>query len=339
MKKLLNPVNLCLLVAVAGLLYAYRPPAPAPKVEMQNASGEITLQNSKNGAAVFNASGLAPGHAVTGTVQLSNNGSAVGVLNLAQTDMVDNPGAGLGALSSAVQLSIRDVTNPAVPVNVFSGTPSAVGTVSAGWLWPGQSRTYSFTATMPSGGSNDSIEGSAMSMRYLWTLTGGGSAPGSGSGSGSAGGSTTPRPPSGGGGTAGVGPGGVFVSKMPVKGGGEHQEGAQEGPDQRDREVRPALPPQRLRRGQGQAACRTRTKSGKVKVAGKKATIKLKLSKAGKKALKKRLAKKKSLKLTVTVKAQDPYGFWRTVKKTGKVKRAKRHEGAGAARALPAPPR
>jgi hypothetical protein len=308
-KKLLNPVNLCLLVAVAGLLYAYRSPAPAPKVEIQNASGEITLQNSKNGAAVFNAAGLAPGHAVTGTVQLTNNGSAVGVLSLAQTDMVDNPGAGLGALSNAVQLSIRDVTNPAVPVNVFSGTPSTVGTLSAGWLWPGQSRTYSFTATMPTGGSN-SVEGSAMSMRYVWTLTGG---------------SATPRPPSGGGGTAGVGPGGVIVSKMPVKVAVNTKKAVKSG---LIRVTVKCGQPCRLNAyaaAKGKPAVRTRRKSGKVKAAGKKATIKLRLSKAGKKALRKRLAKKKSLSLTVTVKAQDPYGFWRTVKKRGKVKRAKRH--------------
>jgi hypothetical protein len=288
---------------------------------MQNASGEITLQNSKNGAAVFNASGLAPGHAVTGTVQLTNNGSAVGVLSLAQTDMVDNPGAGLGALSSAVQLSIRDVTNPAVPVNVFSGTPSAVGTLSAGWLWPGQSRTYSFTATMPSGGNN-SVEGSAMSMRYLWTLTGGGTAPGGGSGSG--GGSATPRPPSGGG-SAGVGPGGVFVSKMPVKVAVNTKKALKKGLISVTVKCGQPCRLNAYAAAKGKPAVRTRTKSGKVKAAGKKATIKLKLSKAGKKALKKRLAKKKSLSLTVTVKAQDPYGFWRTVKKKGKVKRSKRH--------------
>jgi hypothetical protein len=319
-KKLLNPVNLCLLVAVAGLLYAYRPPAPAPSVQIQNASGQIELVNSKNGAAIFNAAGLAPGHAVTGTVQLTNSGSAVGVLNLAQTDMVDNPGAGLGTLSNAVQISIRDVTNPAVPVNVFTGAPSAVGTLPAGWLWPGQSRTYSFTATMPAGGNN-AVEGSAMSMRYVWTLTGGGTAPGGGSGSGSA----TPRPPTGGGGTAGVGSGGVIVSKMPVKVAVNTKKAVKKGLISVTVKCGAPCRLNAYAAAKGKPAVRTRRKSGKVKKAGKKATIKLKLSKAGKKALKKRLAKKKSLTLTVTVKAQDPYGFWRTIKKKGKVKRPKRH--------------
>src|SRR3954462_11383983 len=171
-KKLLNPVNICLLVVVAGLLYGYRPPERAPSVEIQNASGEIQLQNSKNGAAIFNAGGLAPGRQVTGTVQLSNTGTSAGALDLSQTDLVDNPG-GLGALSGALQLSIRDVTSPGNPVDVFSGVPAALGTRSLGSLAPGQSRTYSFTATMPANGAS-SLSGAAMSMRYVWTLTGGG---------------------------------------------------------------------------------------------------------------------------------------------------------------------
>jgi hypothetical protein len=74
----------------------------------------------------------------------------------------------------------------------------------------------------------------------------------------------------------------------------------------------------------GKPAVKTRRKSGRVKAAGKKTTIKLKLSKAGKQALAKRLAKKKSLKLSVTVKAQDPRGAWRTVKKSASVKRPKK---------------
>ena len=73
----------------------------------------------------------------------------------------------------------------------------------------------------------------------------------------------------------------------------------------------------------GKPAVRTRRESGRVKAAGKSATIKLKLSKAGKKALAKRL-KKKTATLTVTVKAKDPRGVWKTVAKKVKVKRAKR---------------
>jgi hypothetical protein len=316
-KKLFNPINVCLLVAVAAVLYGYRAPQPAPSVEIQNASGAVQLQNSKNGIAILNASGLAPGHQVTGTVQLTNSGTGAGVLDLAQTNLVDTPGAGPGLLSQAVQLSISDVTNPGSPVGVFSGPPSALGTRSLGSMSPGQSRTYSFTATMP-GSSAHALAGSAVHMRYAWTLTGDGSS----AGGGGAGGGAKPSPGHGGG-TAGVGGAGA-ASKMPVSVKVNVKKAAKKGLIAVTVKCGQPCKLTAAAAAKGKPAVRTRRKSGRVKQAGKRATIKLKLSKAGKKALAKRLKKKKSVALTVTVKAQDPHGAWRTVKKKAKVKRLKK---------------
>jgi hypothetical protein len=319
-KKLLNPVNVCLLVAVAAVVYSYRPPEPAPSVEIQNASGAVELQNSKNGSAILNASGLAPGHQVTGTVQLTNSGTGAGTLDLAQMDLTDSPGPGLGLMSNLVQLAISDVTNPASPVSVFSGTPSALNTRSLGSMSPGQTRTYSFTATMPLGAAT-ALAGSAMHMRYHWTLTGDGSSSGGGS---TGGGKPKPKPGGGsGGGTAGAGGAGA-VSKMPVSVKVNVKKAVKKGLIAVTVKCGQACKLTATAAAKGKPAVRTRRKSGRVKAAGKKATIKLKLSKAGKKALAKRLKKKKSLALTVTVKAQDPHGAWRTVKKKAKVKRPKK---------------
>ena len=312
MKKLFNPSYLCLLIAVAVVVIGYRPPERGPSVEIQNASGEVQLQNSKNGSAIFQTAGLAPGRNVTGTVQLSNSGSGPGALSLSQADLVDNPGAGLGLLSSVLQLSITDVTNPGAPVNVFSGTPATLGSRSLGSMAPGQSRTYSFTASLPVGGTN-ALSGSAMSMRYVWTLTGDGSSTGGGNGR-----------PGGAGGAAGAG-GGVVASKMPVSVKVNVKSALKKGVIAVTVKCGKACKLNAYAAAKGKPAVRTRRKSGRVKKAGKKATIKLKLSKAGKKALAKRLTKKKTLPLTVIVKAQDPGGAWKTVKKTAKVKRAKKH--------------
>jgi spore coat-associated protein N len=307
-KRLFNPSYLCLLIAVAVVVIGYRPPERGPSVEIQNASGEVQLQNSKNGSAIFQTAGLAPGRNVTGTVQLSNSGSGPGALSLSQADLVDNPGAGLGLLSSVLQLSISDVTNPGAPVNVFSGTPVALGSRSLGSMAPGQSRTYSFTASLPVGGTN-ALSGSAMSMRYVWTLTGDGTSNGR---------------PGGAGGAAGAG-GGVVVSKMPVSVKVNVKRALKKGVIAVTVKCGKACKLNAYAAAKGKPAVRTRRKSGRVKKAGKKATIKLKLSKAGRKALAKRLTKKKTLPLTVIVKAQDPSGAWKTVKKTAKVKRAKKH--------------
>src|SRR3954451_8079164 len=103
-KKLLNPVNICLLVVVAGLLYGYRPPERAPSVEIQNASGEIQLANSRNGSAVFQTAGLAPGRSVSGPVQLSNTATSAGALDLQQADILDPPGPGVAGLAGLLQL-------------------------------------------------------------------------------------------------------------------------------------------------------------------------------------------------------------------------------------------
>ena len=312
MRKLFNPSYLCLLIAVAVVVIGYRPPERGPSVEIQNASGEVQLQNSKNGSAIFQTAGLAPGRNVTGTVQLSNSGSGPGALSLSQANLVDNPGAGLGLLSSVLQLSITDVTNPSSPVSVFSGTPATLGSRSLGSMSPGQSRTYSFTASLPLGGTN-ALSGSAMSMRYVWTLTGDGSHTGGGNGR-----------PGGAGGAAGAG-GGVVASKMPVSVKVNVKSALKKGVIAVTVKCGKACKLNAYATAKGKPAVRTRRKSGRVKTAGKKVTIKLKLSKAGKKALAKRLTKKKTLPLTVIVKAQDPGGAWKTVKKTAKVKRAKKH--------------
>jgi len=316
-KKLLNPTYLCVLVAVAVLAYGLRPPAAAPSVEIQNASGEVQLANSKNGSAVFQTGNLAPGQQVSGTVQLSNTGANAGDLDLSQADLVDTPGPGLGSLSGALQLSIQDVTTPSSPVTVFSGAPSALGNKPLGTLPAGQSRTYSFTAALPPGGDN-SVSGSSMSTRYVWKLTG----PEEGGGASTGGGTTT-------GGTTTTGGGGIAitppaplpgVSKMAVSDKANVKKTAKTGAFPVTVKCAEACGLNAYAAAKGKPAVRTRRKSGRVKTAGKSVTIKLQLSKAGRRALAKRL-KKKSVAVTVTVKAQDPRGAWRTVTKKVSVKR------------------
>jgi hypothetical protein len=304
-KKLFNPTYVCLLIAVAVLAYGLRPPADAPTVEIQNASGEVQLANSKNGTAVFQTGNLAPGQQVTGTVQLSNTGSGAGDLDLSQADLVDTPGPGLGALSGALQLSVQDVTNPGSPVTVFNGTPGALGNRALGSLPAGQTRTYAFTAALPSSGDN-TVSGASMSARYVWRLTG----PDSGGGTG------------GGTGVAGTGIGSVgAVSKMPVSVKVNVKKAVKKGLIAVSVKCGEPCALNAYAAAKGKPTVRTRRKTGRVKAAGKSATIKLTLSKAGKAALVKRLAKKKSVTLSVTVKAKDPRGVWKTVAKKVKVKR------------------
>ena len=58
---------------------------------LTQATGDLRLSNSADGQAIFQASGLAPGRSVTGTVQLTNSGTLPGDLSLQQLDVSDSP--------------------------------------------------------------------------------------------------------------------------------------------------------------------------------------------------------------------------------------------------------
>ena len=163
-----------------------------PHAVLTQASGDLTIANSLSGQAVFQASGLAPGGSVAGTVQLSNNGALPGDLGLAQVDVLDTPGANGGRLSDAVRLDITDVTGGS-SIPVFAGQLATVGNRPLGAITPGQARTFRFTASLPDNGQppsatggDNAYAGSGLSARYTWTATAEG---------GGVGGSGLPRAP------------------------------------------------------------------------------------------------------------------------------------------------
>jgi hypothetical protein len=147
------------------------------RAEISQASGQLKITNSRNGQAIFQAAGLAPGRSVTGTVQLSNTGKLAGDLRVAQVNLQDQPGANGGRLSDAVQLAINDITGGS-SIPVYGGRLKSVGTRTLGKLAAGKARTYRFTATLPStgtppsptGGDNAYI-GSRVTLGYAWTAT------------------------------------------------------------------------------------------------------------------------------------------------------------------------
>jgi hypothetical protein len=168
-----------------------------PTAVITQASGTFSITNSRDGQAIFQAHGLAPGRSVTGTVQLSNAGTLAGDLGLHQLDVVDQPGANGGLLSNAVQLDVQDITGGNL-VPVFAGQLASLQSSALGSLAPGEARTYRFTASLPDSGpppsptsGDNSYAGSAMTVRYSWQATapdeGGGGGGGGGTGGGGGG--------------------------------------------------------------------------------------------------------------------------------------------------------
>jgi spore coat-associated protein N len=211
--RLLTLAAIGAVVAVCANAVTARPERAEPFAVLTDATGDLSIWNSLDGQAVFQFSGLAPGHSVSGTVQLKNTGSLPGDLGLEQLDVHDQPGANGGRLSDAVRLDITDVTS-GNSIPVFAGQIGALATQPLGAIGPGEGRTFHFRASLPdtgpppspTGGDN-AFAGSGLTMRYAWNATTSGSIGPSGPGG----------PAGGRGGGNGGGPGPITENRPWVK--------------------------------------------------------------------------------------------------------------------------
>ena len=172
--RLLSLAAICAVAALCAGAGAARP-ARAPQAVLTQATGDLRLSNSQEGQAIFQASGLAPGRSVTGTVTLSNSGTLPGDLSLQQLDVADNPGPGGGRLSNVVTLQITDVTGGS-SIPVFSGQLGGLGSRPLGAIGPNEARTFRFTASLPD--MDNAFAGSGLTVRYAWNATATGPGPG-----------------------------------------------------------------------------------------------------------------------------------------------------------------
>ena len=326
------------MVAISGCAIATGSGMRAqPRAEISMVSGELHITNSRDGQAIFQAQGLAPGRSVTGTVQLSNTGSLAGELGFQQVDVTDQPGANGGRLSDAVHLDVDDVTGGDL-VPVFAGQLGALQSRGLGNIAPGESRTYRFTASLPDGGAppspssgDNAYAGSALTARYSWTATapdpgdaGGGGETGGGGGGETDGGTGT------GDGTGGSGTGGgggtveptfsfYVVSKTLLK------RGVLDVMATCDRACTVSAYAQLPKAMGSRKIVKTARRSATLTIPGKAARIRLKLSKKSKRMLVMALRRKKkvALRVTATV-APASGGVAKTYTKTVVVKRPKR---------------
>jgi hypothetical protein len=284
------------------------------------------VTNSRDGQAIFQAQGLAPGRSVTGTVQLSNAGSLAGDLGLEQLDVQDQPGTNGGRLSDAVHLDVDDVTGGS-SVPVYAGQLGSLQSRALGNIAPGEARTYRFTASLPDSGApptptggDNAYAGSALTVRYSWKATAPDTSEGGGTG-GDVGGT--------GGGETGVGGAGggtieptfsfYVVSKKVLK------RGVLDVMATCDRACSVSAYAQLPRARGARKAAKTALRKATLTVPGKAARIRLKLSKKSKRLLQKALRKKKKVVLRVTTSvAAASGGPAKTYSKKVVVKRPKR---------------
>jgi spore coat-associated protein N len=285
-------MTLAAMVAISGCAAAASSSVSAePRAVISQVSGALHVTNSRDGQAIFQAQGLAPGRSVTGTVELSNAGTLAGELGFQHLDVQDVPGVNGGRLSDAVHLDVQDVTG-GNNVPVFAGQLGTLQSRALGSIAAGEARTYRFTASLPDGGApasptsgDNAYAGSALTVRYSWTAT----APDPGAGGGTGGGGT-----GGGGGTVEPTFNFYVVSKKVVK------RGLLDVMATCDRACTVSAYGQLPRAKGSRKAVRTARRTATLTIPGKAARIRLKLSKKSKRTLQKALRRKKKVVLRVT---------------------------------------
>jgi len=158
-------------VLALGLAFA-APGEGAPRLQLASATGSLTLSNSKDGAAIFNAAGMRPGEEASGSVTIGNTGTVGAALSVAPASTQDAPGASGGRLSDRLQLLVLDITDVQAPRTVYSGVLTAMPAVALGALDAGTQRTFLFVAKLLPGADDNAYQGAALSTAFAWSATG-----------------------------------------------------------------------------------------------------------------------------------------------------------------------
>ena len=131
----------------------------------------MRVTDSRGEGAILSADALAPGGATRGAVTLRNGGAA-GSLVLRAGDILDRPGPEGGALSTALRLSVQDVTAGS-EATLYSGPIASMPALRLGLLPAGTRRRYRFTANLPEpGGADNALSASAVDFDYSWRIGG-----------------------------------------------------------------------------------------------------------------------------------------------------------------------
>jgi Big-like domain-containing protein len=175
MRQILLRVEVLAVVVVAiclAVLSGGQKPTHAAQLDLAaGPGGPLTLSNDKEGAAILSLGGMRPGDSVTDTVTLGNTGTVDGDLSLSTSNLIDNLGAGGGALSGKLDLRVRDVTVSGSPVTVYNGKLDSVSPVALGTLAAGAFRVYEFHVSFPDAGpgAENAYQGSATTIQFDWS--------------------------------------------------------------------------------------------------------------------------------------------------------------------------
>ena len=116
-------------------------------------SGKAFARAAESRAPVMRVHDLRQGGATSGTVTVGNPGPGTRYFWLSPGRVTERLGAGGGRLTSAVALTVMDVSDISAPSVVYRGPLRYVGARPLGFLDPGARRSFSFVAERPAGGA------------------------------------------------------------------------------------------------------------------------------------------------------------------------------------------
>lgn len=147
-------------------------------------SGKAFTAGSGDQGPVMAIRGLGQGQATSGTVTVRNPGPGTRYFWLSPGRVAERIGAGGGRLTSAMALTVMDVTDVSAPTVVYRGPLRHVGARPLGFLDPGARRSFSFLAELPAGGRSpvapgvDPYRGARARIAWAWhSLAGSSDAP------------------------------------------------------------------------------------------------------------------------------------------------------------------
>jgi spore coat-associated protein N len=153
-------VTLAIAAAVSSALFSFTSTSPVPA-----SAGSVTITDSKEGAAVLDASGMRPGDSRNDTVTITNSGSLPASYKITSSGIVNN------SLASTLDLTIDDMTSGTpvlVDTHKFNAFPNNknLGTFAAG-----ETRTYRFTIAWPGASTSPTLQGLSTTQTFKWTAT------------------------------------------------------------------------------------------------------------------------------------------------------------------------
>ena len=136
----------------------------AARAAVGQATGPL-IGSSLAGAAILEATGLAPGHLRVGEITVTNVGDVSGEFALGSSGLVDTP------LGRKLDLVVEDVTPGRTVSTVYYGKLSALTTVGLGNMAQGDAHRYRFTVSLPPD-AGDSYQGASTAVSFMWSATG-----------------------------------------------------------------------------------------------------------------------------------------------------------------------